>query len=415
MAKKKTFSIISLGCFRNTYDSELIARHYREKGYRAQNDVEGADRLIINTCGFIDDAKKESLEVLNRALELKRCGRVGEVIVCGCLVKRYAAELADNFPGVFEWHSVMPLPLTYEPRLKLTSPWIDFLKIGEGCSHHCSYCVIPFIKGPLLSRPLEAILKEVRALDASGVRELNVIGQDVTAWGQDRYRSKDLALLLKKIAGQCRNIRWIRVLYTHPANFSDRLLKVYADEPRLCKYIDLPLQHINDRILRSMNRGITRKQILRLIEKIRKIVPQGVIRTSLIAGFPTESEKEFRELLSFVRQAEFDRAGVFMYSREEKTAAAGMSPQVHYQTKRRRYNELMRLQQQISKKANQRFIGRDIEVLIEESGKDTAIARSQYHCHDVDGVVFLRRSGLKAGTFYRARITDAYEYDLVGC
>jgi len=414
MAKKKTFSIISLGCFRNTYDSEIIAARLKAQGYQLEAEADNLDLLLINTCGFIRDAKQEAVDVLKDAVALKEEGRIKKLAVVGCLVQRYQDELKRHFPQVDIWQGIEPLSPLALPRQKIMPAWLDFLKIAEGCSHCCSYCAIPMIKGPLFSKPVNAILEEVKRLDDSGVKELNIIGQDITAWGQDRYKKKNLAFLLKKIAANCSSIRWIRLLYTHPDNFSDELIDVIASQPNICKYIDLPVQHINDRILKLMNRRISKKEILKLIEKLRARIPGCVIRTSLIAGFPTETEAEFRELLDFLSLVKFDKAGAFAYSREEGTAAAGLKPQVHHRTIASRLKRLMALQQDISLEANSRFVGQDLEVLAEEKEDDVYICRNAYNCYDVDGVVYVKRKKMKPGEFYKVKITDALEYDLVG-
>lgn len=385
-----------------------------KQGYEFSLNAETVDVLVINTCGFIKESKQESVDAINEVLVLKKKKRVKKIIVAGCLVQRYEHKLKQYFPDVDGWLGVEPLPSKYAPRTKITPVWIDFLKICEGCSHRCSYCAIPLIKGPLKSRPVGDILREVKAIERKGAKELNIIGQDSTAWGKDIYPHKDCAFLLKEIIRKIKNIHWVRLLYTHPRNFNEALLDVVTHEPRICKYVDLPIQHINDRILKLMKRGVTKKEIISLIKKIRKKNPRCVIRTSLIIGFPTETEKEFQELVAFLKDMRFEHAGAFLYSHEEGTPAFGFKGQVHYQTKRRRYNELMSVQKEISHEANKKYVGGTMEVLVEEKRDDVYIGRTQFSCYDIDGVVFLRKKGLKLGEFYEARITDAYEYDLVG-
>jgi ribosomal protein S12 methylthiotransferase len=421
---KKTFSILSLGCFRNTYDSEIVSTRFLNKGYKFISERQslkknkykkGAiDIFIINTCGFIDAAKKESLAAIKEAIDLKKKGKIKKLLVLGCLVQRYRKDLEKFFPQVDSWSGVERFPQTFIPHRKLLSSCLDFIKICEGCCNSCSYCVIPFIKGKLTSRPKSDIISEVKYLDTKGIKELNIIGQDITSWGKDLKNEGDLTVLLKAILNATKNIPWIRLFYLHPLHITDALLDLVAKENRLCKYIDLPIQHANDRILKLMHRPITKKETLKLIAKIRKKIPGCVIRTSVIVGFPTETEKEFRELLEFLKEARFQRLGAFIYSREENTPAYNFSPQVHPKVKQRRFNEVMRLQQDISREANKGFLGKEIEVLVEAKENGIFIARSQFDGYAVDGVVYLRKKNLKIGEFYKTKIVDAYEYDLVG-
>ncbi len=435
----KTFSIISLGCFRNTYDSELIADEFIKKGYVLDKEAEKLETIIINTCAFINSAKEESIGAIKDALELKRKGRIKKVLVRGCLVTRYQQELSTSFPGVDGWEGVLSFScfFNFGGRKKDRVSHVEFLKISEGCSNRCSYCAIPLIKGPLKSKHEDAVLKEVEFLDRKGAKELNIIGQDITAWGKDIYAGKDLVFILKKILRQAKNIRWFRLLYTHPKNFTDSLIDLISREKRLCKYIDLPIQHVNDRILKLMNRGITRREMVNLIKKVRKKIPGSFIRTSVIVGFPSETEEEFTELLEFVREIKFERLGVFIYSREDRTPAYGFPSQIHHKTKERRYRELMEVQKEISLEVNKRFLGKQVEVLLDEKQSDMYIGRTQFSCYDIDGIVYLpcgmRAQGvsltksqsrlrkttpklkdLKVGKFYKTTIIDAYEYDLVG-
>ncbi|MBU1121418.1 MAG: 30S ribosomal protein S12 methylthiotransferase RimO [Candidatus Omnitrophota bacterium] len=410
---KKTFSIISLGCFRNTYDSEIVVRQFLDKGYSLKKDNK-ADTLIINTCGFIKDAKEESIGIIEKALDLKKRKQVKEVIVFGCLVSRYKKELKDFFPQVDQWWPVLEFSRRFLKREKLTPPFIDFLKISEGCLNHCSYCAIPFIKGPLKSKPQDEILKEVRALDKGGVRELNIIGQDITSWGKDLGVRGDLTYLLKNILKELIHIKWVRLLYTHPRHFSDSLIDLFATSSKICKYIDLPIQHINDRILKLMNRDTSRKQIVDLIKKIRSKIPGCVLRTSIIVGFPSESEKEFSQLLDFLEETKFEKLGVFAFSREEGTFAHDCKGAVHHSTTMRRYRQIMDLQRKISGEVSSKLIGKELDVLVQDQDNNIFIGRTQYDAFEVDGEVFINKKKLKIGDFYKAKIVDAYEYDLVG-
>lgn len=410
---KETFSVISLGCFRNRYDSELAAARFSHKGYVLKDADGDSDVLMINTCGFIDKAKDESIAVITRAVDLKKAGRIKKIFVFGCLVKRYQRYLEKAFPPVDEWWGIEQSS-KFICRKKLLPRHIDFLKISEGCLNKCSYCAIPMIKGSLKSKTEDEIIKEARFLDQKGVRELNIIGQDIASWGADLSGKNDLVGLLRRILPATKNIAWIRLLYTHPRHFRDSLIDLIAGEQRLCKYIDLPIQHINDRILSLMRRGLTRKQIVSLVKKIRKKIPGCVIRTSVIAGFPTETEREFRELAAFLAEAKFERLGVFSYSREEDTPAYRLSPQVHHQTKARRYREIMALQSRIAQQVNCRFLGQTQDVLVEEKEGKMFVGRTQYDAYEVDGCVFLNAPDLKIGDFYKAKITDVYGYDLAG-
>ncbi len=411
---KKTFSIISLGCFRNTYDSEVIASDLLKKGYRFRDDLAGVQVLLVNTCGFITSAKEESLDVIRQALRLKRAGKVKTVVVRGCLVKRYLSQLRKHFPGVDEWGATVPFPEkeVFSPGT-LTPAHLAFVKIAEGCWHRCSYCAIPLIKGGFRSRPQKDIFREVETLDASGVREVNIIGQDVTSWGRDLSPQKSLVWLLNGILRRTRKIDWFRLLYTHPKLMTDELIELISSQPRLCKYIDLPIQHVNDKILKLMNRSVTKKQILSLIEKIRKKIPGAAIRTSLIVGFPGEGETEFGELKRFVRDMQLDHVGIFTFSREEGTAAYDLTPRVHYRTKERRRNELLELQRTIARNLNHRFLGKKIEVLIDLKKPDEILGRTQYQCFDVDGVVYVRDKMVTKGGIFSLEVVDTLEYDLV--
>jgi len=421
----KTFSIISLGCFRNSYDSETIILQFSKQGYRflpvaslfsdKQKKIKKIDLLIINTCGFIDKAKEESIKIISDSIDLKKKGRVEKIMVIGCLVKRYQEKLEKAYPLVDSWQSVIEFRQDFVKRGKsLFSPAIGFLKICEGCLNQCSFCAIPLIKGPLKSKFKNEVIKEAKDLEKKGVRELNIIGQDITSWGKDIKTKDDLASLLKAILKATKEIKWIRLIYTHPKHFNDSLIDLIAKNERVCKYIDLPIQHINDRILKLMNRGITKKKIIDLINKIRKRIPGCIIRSSVIVGFPTESEKEFKELLSFLKDIKIDRLGAFIYSQEEGTQAYKLRPQVHQSTKKRRFRQVMEQQKKIASEANKRFLNKELDVLVENKDSGVFLGRSQYDALDVDGVVFLEKKNLKIGNFYKAKIIDCLDYDLIG-
>jgi ribosomal protein S12 methylthiotransferase len=416
----KKFSIISLGCFRNTYDSEVLAHEFSQDKY-ILSDLDDlckkgnkcCDLLIVNTCGFIDKAKEESLDVISQAVDLKKKNKVSKIIVLGCLVKRYKSELEKSFPEVDQWLSIVEFENTFKKRKRLQPKFVDFLKVCEGCLNRCSFCSIPIIKGSLHSRPLAQVVKEAKYLDTRGVKELNIIGQDITSWGKDLKTKPDLTKLVKAVLKNTKNIRWIRLIYSHPRNFSNSLIDLIANEERICKYIDLPIQHINDRILKAMNRHTSRRDIESLIKKIRKKIPGCSLRTSVIVGFPGETKKEFQELLDFIDQTRFQHLGAFLYSREEGTGAYGLAPQVHYKTKESRLNQVMSLQQQIVQELNSKLIGSEQEVLIEAKENNYYIGRNQFNAPEVDGVVIVKKKKLKVGSFYKVKIIDSNVYDLV--
>jgi ribosomal protein S12 methylthiotransferase len=335
------------------------------------------------------------------------------------LSQRYGKDLAQEFPGVDAFLGVPTLNREKMPaQVQLTPTHFAYVKICESCFNTCSFCAIPQIKGKFISRDLESIVKEVKELDAKGVKEINIIGQDITAYGMDIYRQRSLAGLLKELVGVIRNIEWIRLLYAFPSHVTDELIAVIAQEPKICKYIDMPLQHISDHILLEQNRNITAKETVELVQKIRKAIPQVFLRTTFIAGLPGETDEDFKQLRTFIKDLRFERAGVFVYSKEEGTPAAAMKGQVPEKTKKSRLDALMKDQQAISTDIQRSFVGRTLKVLIEEEKKDapgTYIGRSEYDAPDVDGVVFVRsKTPLKIGDFVRVKITDAYEYDLAG-
>jgi len=416
----KTFSIISLGCPRNLVDSENIAAEFIKKGYRFQGDALNSDTVIVNTCAFIEDAKRESIDVILKAIDAKKDGDIKKIIVAGCLSQRYENELAgelkevDEFRGVLDFNkSVLRRGQACLPPTRLTPKHYAYIKISEGCANRCAYCVIPYLKGNYKSRPIDSIKKEAAGLVKNGAKELILVGQDTSLYGIDLYGKKRLGDLLKGLAGISKDTR-IRLLYLHPANLDKKVIKAIKDNENICRYIDLPLEHISDRILTQMARRINKKKIISLIEYIRKEIPGSCIRTSFIVGFPGETDKEFKELLSFVREMEFERLGVFKYSREEGAPAYDYKDQVSEKEKERRFNSIMSAQQAISMKINKRFNGRTLKVLIEEKNKDCYLGRTEYDAPDIDGLVYVKGRNLKAGNFCDVKITDSYEYDLVG-
>ena len=419
--------VINLGCARNLVDAQMMLGRLKRDGQRIVS-ADQADTLIVNTCAFIEESRKESIDTILDVIELKKAGKVKKVIVAGCLAQRYGKNLAREFPEVDAFVGTPTLDREQTARqIRLTPKHFAYVKICESCFNACSFCAIPKIKGKFISRTIESIVKEVRELDAQGVREINIIGQDITAYGMDLYRQKSLARLLQELAGGLKNIEWIRLLYAFPSHMTDELIDVMAREPRICKYIDMPLQHISDHILLEQNRNITTRQTVELVQKIRRAMPQVFLRTTFITGLPGETPEDFEQLRLFVKDFRFERVGVFLYSKEEGTKAAEMTAQVPERTKKTRLDTLMKDQQAVASQIQQSFVGRTLKVLIEErekgpapakkanEGATTYIGRSEYDAPDVDGVVYVHsKTPLKAGDFAMVRITDAYEYDLAG-
>ncbi len=435
--------MLSLGCPRNLVDSEIMLGLLKKGGYKIVDEVRRSDIAIVNTCAFTEAAKKESIDAILELIRLKKQGRPKALIVSGCLTQRYKKKLfnelkeVDAFVGtgnydrisdiskkvldgkrVFEVGEPVFIYNHSTPRLFITPKHFSYLKISEGCSHCCSFCAIWKLRGRYRSRSIDSIIKEARGLSGKGVKEINLISQDSTSFGRDSYSQFRLADLLEELA-RLNCIPWIRLLYTHPAHFTDRLIEVISAYPGICKYIDLPIQHINDKILKRMGRGIGKKEILNLITKLRKKIPGLVLRTTLIVGFPGESEKQFKELLDVMNEVKFERLGVFIYSREEGTPAGSFSGQISKAAKKERFDRAMSLQQDISSGINQRLLGKKMEVLVDEidAGEPgLVIGRSYSDAPEVDGQIFVktRRKDIKPGDFLQVKIDDAREYDLVG-
>lgn len=408
----KTFSVISLGCPRNVVDSECIISEFKNNGYSFREDPLGSGTVIINTCAFIQDAKEESIDTILKVIDAKKEGHIKKIIVAGCLAQRYRSQLYRELKEVDEFRGVLNLDQLKNKTFTLTPRHYAYIKISEGCKNRCTYCIIPYLKGSYASGPLDSILREAEQLYKNGAKEIILVGQDTSLYGIDLYKKKKLASLLKKLADISTD-NWVRVLYLSPLNLEKDVINVIRDSANLCKYIDLPIEHINDRILKQMGRKIRKIDIMNLIGYIRRNIPQAAIRTSLIVGFPGETEKEFKELLSFVREMKFERLGVFKYSREEGTVSYSYANQIPFKEKEKRFDMIMSLQQSISRKINEKFKDRVIRVLIEEKDHDTYLGRSEYDAPEVDGLVYVKASNLKTGSFYNVRITDTYEYDLV--
>ena len=410
--------VISLGCARNLVDSQLILGQLKRQGYRLA-DAACADTVVVNTCGFIEEAKKESIDTILDLIALKKKGKLKRIVVAGCLAQRYGKQLAGEFKEVDTIIGVQKLDRQGVPeQVSLTPAHFAYVKICESCYNRCNFCVIPAIKGKFTSRTVESVVREVRQLDGRGVREINIIGQDITAYGMDIYREKALARLLREITAATRNIRWIRLLYAFPAHVTDELIDTIAREEKICKYIDIPLQHISENLLRSMNRGITTRATVDLIRKIRARVPGAHLRTTFIVGLPGETEENFEELMGFVRETRFEKVGAFVYSREEGTPAYSMPGQVPDRIKKKRLDTLMRVQRDISLSLQKEKIGRTVEVLIDEpqqGEKGVYLGRTRHDAPEVDGTVYVRcRGKLTPGDIVPVRITDCCEYDLMG-
>ncbi|MCL1795324.1 MAG: 30S ribosomal protein S12 methylthiotransferase RimO [Clostridia bacterium] len=428
--------MISLGCAKNRVDAEQMMGLLRDAGCTLTNNPDEADVLIVNTCGFIEPAKEESIGALLEAAEYKQKGRCRLLIAAGCLVQRYASALhadmpeVDAFLGVHELSRVVPLitgsardagrpvhcarlPGHFEaPRVLTTPPHTAFVRTGDGCDNRCAYCAIPLIRGPYRSRGEAALVEEIGALAREGVREISLIAQDTTRYGDDLPGRPTLAGLIKS-AARVPEIRWIRALYCYPSRVDDALLDTLASESKACAYLDIPLQHIDADILLAMNRRGTPAQIRSVIKRARE---RGItLRTTMIVGFPGETEDAFSRLLDFVQEVQFDRLGAFPYSAEEDTVAAGLPNQVPEDSKRERLDRLMRLQQRISHSLNKKRVGAVTEALVDRADGRTIVARSRMEAPEGDGVILLNaRKTPLPGTFVRARITGAGVYDLTG-
>jgi ribosomal protein S12 methylthiotransferase len=374
-------AVINLGCARNTVDSQNIIGRLEHKGHHILS-PDRALTVIVNTCSFIEAARQESVDMILSLADLKKQGKIKRIIVAGCLAQMYGSRLVKELPEVDAFVGVQALRSGQSQSLSLlTPPHYAYLKICESCYNHCSFCAIPSLKGRFVSRTRETIEQDALRFEQRGVQELNIVGQDITAYGMDLYRTHSLDVLLSGILAKAKGIGWLRLLYAYPAHVTDRLIDLIAAEPRICKYIDVPLQHVNDRILKAMNRGINKAQTIALIEKLRRKIPGVFLRTTYITGFPGETRKEFAELLSFVRDYPFERVGVFTFSREKNTPAYDLKSQIPSAEAGRRRDQLMELQQAISREFQEKMIGRTLRVLLDgrqEDSPDCYVGRSQY-------------------------------------
>jgi ribosomal protein S12 methylthiotransferase len=421
-------NIITLGCSKNLVDSEHLAGILKANGHETLFDStkKKFDVAIINTCGFIGDAKEESIDVILEYIEEKKKGNIGKIIVFGCLVERYKETLEEEFVEVDAFFGVnnyldIATYLNAEiekdfflQRQPSTPKHFAYLKISEGCDRFCSFCAIPYIRGRHISIPIEELVEEAQCLAKRGVKEIIIIAQDTCNYGKDLYGKVRLVDLLKEIA-KIEQIEWIRLQYSYPNDFNDELIEFLATEPKMCKYIDMPLQHINNRLLSSMNRKITGEEIRALINKIREKIPQVCLRTTLIVGYPSESKEEFEELREFVEQTKFDRMGAFTYSAEENTAAFKLEDNISQEEKDERLDALTFLQEGVSLNLNQKKIGKTFKVLIDRKEGEYYVGRTEFDSPEVDNEVLISiEEKIKIGNFYQVKITDAVEFDLYG-
>lgn len=427
---------ISLGCSKNLVDTEKAIAMFKDKGYQIVNKPEEAEVIVVNTCGFIESAKEEAINTILEMAEYKK-KNCKYLIAMGCLVERYKDELQKAIPEVDLWIKYSEYKTIWEQiqsvikqeekelakydfneytdRVITTGKNYAYLKIADGCSNHCTYCAIPYIRGNQISRKIEDVLEEAEKLADEGYKEIILIAQDTTKYGFDIYGESKLSELLEKLC-KIDKIKWIRFLYAYPENIDDELIKVVKENDKICKYFDIPIQHISDSVLKRMNRKSDGKSIRNLIKKLREEIPNVVIRTTVMVGFPGESKENFDELYNFLKQAKFDKLGCFSYSKEEGTPAARLKEQIHPMTKKSRYNKIMQLQKEISKENLEKNMGRELEVLIEDKTFDNKyyIGRSYMDVPEIDGIVYVKNNdNLNFGEFIKCKVTKVDEYDLV--
>ena len=432
---------VSLGCDKNLVDTEVMLGLLAQNGHQMVDSEELADVIVVNTCCFIHDAKEESIQTILEMAEYKKNGRLKALIVTGCLAQRYKQEILDEIKEVdavlgttsydkivevieealkgnksLELEDIDALPLVDTKRLVTTGGHYAYLKIAEGCDKHCTYCIIPKIRGNFRSVPMERLLKEAEELVNQGVKELILVAQETTLYGKDIYGKKSLHLLLKELC-KIKGLRWIRILYCYPEEITDELIQVIKEEDKICHYLDLPIQHACDDVLKRMGRRTSKAQLIDIIEKLRREIPDIALRTTLITGFPGETQQQHEELMAFVDEMEFDRLGVFTYSPEEDTAAAKMPEQVEESVKEDRQAELMELQQEIAFELAENMIGREVTVMIEGKVADenAYVGRTYMDAPNVDGLIFVETNEeLMSGDFAKVKVTGALEYDLIG-
>ena len=425
---------VHLGCSKNLVDTEMAIGLFKENGYKIVNNEEEADVLVINTCGFIGPAKEEAINTILEMAEYKK-KRCKYLIVMGCLVERYKEELSKAIPEVDLWIKYSSYSTIWEQietilksekenknnldfldRVITTGNNFAYLRIAEGCSNFCTYCAIPKIRGPFVSRKMEDVIKEAKKLANEGYEELIIIAQDTTKYGIDIYGESKLAELLKELC-KIEKLKWIRFLYAYPETITDELIEVVKNEDKICKYFDIPIQHISNSVLKRMNRKSNGETIRNLIKRLRKEIPGVVIRTTVMVGFPGETKEDFEELYDFVKEARFERLGAFSFSKEEGTPAEKLKDQIHPMTKKSRYNKIMSLQQKIASETQQEMVGKELEVLIETKTFDGKyyVGRSYREVPDIDGLIYIEMvDKALEGKFVKCKITKASGYDLIG-
>lgn len=432
---------ISLGCDKNLVDTEVMLGMLASRGYEMTNEEQEADIIVINTCCFIHDAKEESIQNILEMAEYKKNGSAKALIVTGCMAERYRQEILDEIPEVDEvlgttaydrildavdaalagQHEVMTadldaLPLPETKRLVTTGGYFAYLKIAEGCDKHCTYCIIPKIRGNFRSVPMERLIKEAEELADQGVKELILVAQETTLYGKDLYGEKSLPKLLRELC-KISGIRWIRILYCYPEEITDELIQVMKEEPKICHYLDLPIQHANDTILKRMGRRTSKQELIDIVQKLRKEIPDICLRTTLITGFPGETQEQHEEVMEFIDTLEFDRLGAFTYSPEEDTPAATFEDQIDEEVKEDRQADIMELQQEIAFDKAEDMIGREVLVMIEGKVADenAYVGRTYRDAPNVDGLIFINTDvELISGDFAKVKVTGALDYDLIG-
>ena len=441
----KKLGVISLGCSKNLVDTEMMIGILKDGGYEFIDELSDAEVIIVNTCTFIDSAKEESIEAILKAAAYKESGKCEKLVVAGCLTQQYKKSLGKEIPevdifiGTDSWQHILEAvnrsyseesrqvyiidtaPCEHQeliPRQTLTPNYTAFIKIAEGCSNGCTFCYIPYVRGPMRSRTMNSIIHEVKRLASIGVKEFNLIAQDLSYYGHDLKDGTNLAGLLKELV-KINEVKWIRLFYLYPTYFDDELLKIINKEEKICNYVDIPLQHISDSILQRMRRKDSSHDIKNLLKKLKEVIPRMTIRTTLMVGFPGETEENFRELCDFVQEVKFDHMGAFTFSPQEGTPAARLPEQVEEEVKQNRYHELMSIQAKISEKNNEKLIGTKTEVLVEEiitdeKGYIQAKGRAKFQAPEVDGNTYIDNPiNLKPGDFVNVEIVDGYAYDLI--
>ena len=424
--KKNTINVVTLGCSKNVYDSEVLMGQLKAGGKNVVHEQEG-NIVVINTCGFINNAKEESINTILEYVQQKEAGLIDKVFVMGCLSERYKPDLEKEIPDVDQYFGTSELPALLKvlgadykheligERLTTTPKNYAYLKISEGCDRPCSFCAIPLMRGAHISTPIEALVTEAEKLAAKGVKELILIAQDITYYGLDLYKKRALADLLRALV-KVEGIEWIRIHYAFPTGFPMDVIEVMKEEPKICNYLDIPLQHISDPILASMKRGTTQEKTTKLLKKFREAMPEMAIRTTLIVGYPGETQADFEALKSFVKEMRFDRLGCFTYSHEENTTAYELKDDVPEEVKLARANEIMEIQSQISWELNQQKVGKTFRCLIDRKEGNYFVGRTEYDSPDVDNEVLIdaKKHYVKTGDFVEVKIIDATDYDLYG-